>query len=107
MISKDNFVKMIRMLEKDEEYKTKLNAITQEYNQENSFCFTNNDFAKAFDILLRESLDNTEWMYDCVWSYILEGREIKFFVPTKKGGKNDKEIICDTPEKLYDFFISE
>jgi len=105
MINKEKFVRLIQALERDEEYKMKLNSITRKYNQENCFCFNNKDFSEAFDILLREALDNVEWMYDCVWSFILENKgEIKFYY---KENDKDVELICDSAEKLYDFFVSE
>jgi len=106
MIDKDSFIKMIKALERDEEYKTALNEITRKFEQDNTFCFSNNDFSKAFDILLRHALDNTEWMYDCVWDYIIEGSKGITFYSKQKDG-TDKKIICKTAEELYDFFILE
>ena len=99
MISKEHFVKMVNHLKRNEQYNSKLCGLAREYEQDNVLGFDNKDFEFAFDIALRESLDNNEWMFECVWDYLLEG-EIEFI------GSDSTTFLADAPEKLYDFFIN-
>ena len=103
MISKEKFSEFVKSLIRDSEYSTKINDLCREYNQENSYCFVNHDTDKAMSVLMRYALDDVEWMYDCVWDFILsEGKPMEFFMDEQK-----TKITCSTPEELYDFFILE
>ena len=100
MISKEKFVKLVNHMKRNDQYNSKLNELAREYEQEHVLCFDNQDLMLAFDIALKESLDNNEWMFDCVWDYIFSD-EITFI------DSNLETVIANTPELLYDFFINE
>jgi len=101
MIPKERFIKIIELLEKDEEYKDKLNKLTKEYGQGNEFCYSNNHFSSAFDITLKYALDDIDWMYDCIWNYILEG------TPVELMRQDGESIRVFSAGGLYDFMEKE
>ena len=93
MINMGEFVELIKELQEEARYKNKLAEITREFNQENSYSFTNRNEGQAMDILLRYALGNIEWKFDCVWDFILEGH-ITFII-------DGNEVVCRTAEELY------
>lgn len=93
MIDKETFCKVIKELREDVAYKDKLADITREYQQENTYCFSSTNESAALDLLLKYVLDE-EWQFDTIWDFVLEGKAI-FII-------KDKDVVCKTPEELYE-----
>jgi len=101
MISKEKFLKLMEALIQDEEYKSKLNKLNKEYDQENIFCYNTSGTDEAMSILLNHALDNNQNLADCVWNFIYNLPQA-----TTLYDENGEATICKTPGDLYDFLAA-